>query len=237
MRTGYYPGYRFPVYIISQVVWQYNRFNLSLRDIEELMLARNIEVSHETIRTWCNDFSADFADKIRKRRAKPGSRWHLDEMYLKINGKQYYLWRAVDQDGIELDILVTKKRDKKAAKQFFKRLLVNCQYEPKVVVTDKLKSYSAALPDVLPNAKHIAEKYANNRAENSHLHVRRREKILQKFKSQEHMQNYLERYCIIRSSFCPRRHLLEAQDWRAHVRKQLSIWEEIALFPFSDIAA
>jgi putative transposase len=237
MRDGFYPGYRFPIEIIRHSVWLYHRFCLSFRDIEDMLAYRSVVVSHETIRTWCSDFGPNFADEIRKRRPRPGSIWHLDKCYVKINGKNFYMWRAVEQDGIELDILVTERRDKKAAKRFFKQLLRNCKYQPKVVVTDKLKSYSAALPEVIPEAIHIADKSANNRSESSHRHVRKREFHLQKFKSIEHAQRFMENYCIIRSRFNPRRHLLKADVYREYRENQFRDWTEISLLPFSDMAA
>jgi putative transposase len=202
------------------------------------MLAyRGIQVTYETIRAWCDDFGPDFANEIRKRRPHPGSTWHLDECVIKIKGQHYYMWRAVDQTGVELDILVTERRDKKAAKSFFKRLLLGCKYEPTVVITDKLKSYSAALPEVLPNARHIAHKSANNRAENSHRHMRKRERHLQRFKSPEHAQDFMEDYCVIRSQFCPRRHKLDSKTYRGYLKKQFTMWEEISLLPFTDMVA
>ncbi len=223
--------------IIRHAVWFYHRFCLSLREISELLLERGIVISHETIRDWCLDFGPDFAAEVKKRRPRPGTTWHLDEMFLKINGKQKYLWRAVDEDGVELDILVTETRDKKAAKLFFKRLLTGLQYNPKVVVTDKLRSYGAALKETLPEVKHVANKYANCRAENSHRHVRKRERHLQKFKSAEHAQSFLSCYCPIRSFFCPRRHLIPARLYRKKMKKAFSIWAEISLLPFEGLAA
>jgi len=229
MREGFYPGYRFPIEVISHAVWLYHRLCMSLREISDLLFKQGVVVSHETIRTWCDEFGPDFASQLKKRRARPGDRWHLDEMYIKICGQQKYLWRAVDQDGVELDILVTDKRDKKAAKRFFKRLLAGLGYEPTAVVADKLRSYSAALRDVLPNVKHVAHKSANMRAENSHRHVRKRERHLQKFKSAEHAQSFLSCYFPIRSYFCPRRHLLSALEYRSQMTSALKTWSEISL--------
>jgi putative transposase len=183
VRDGFYPDYRFPIEVIRHAVWLYHRFCLSLREISELLFERGIFVSHETIRDWCRDFGPDFAAEVKKRRPQPGTTRHLDEVFLKIKGQQKYLWRAVDENGIELDVFITDRRDKKAPKQFFKRLLACLQYKPKVIVTDKLRSYGAALREVLPKVSHVAHKYANCRAENSHRHVRKRERHLQKFKS------------------------------------------------------
>jgi len=237
VRDGFYPGYRFPIEVIRHVVWLYHRLCLSLREISDLLFHRGIVVSHETIRTWCLDFGPDFAAEVKKRRPRPGSTWHLDEVFLKIRGEQKYLWRAVDKDGVELDILVTDRRDKKAAKQFFKRLLDGLEYKPKVVVTDKLRSYGAALREILPKVKHVDNKSANLRAENSHRHVRKRERHLQKFKSAEHAESFLSCYCPIRSYFCPRRHLLPATIYREKMKAAFAVWSEISLLPFDSLAA
>jgi putative transposase len=237
MRDGFYPGYRFPIEVIRHAVWLYHRFCLSLREISELIFGRGIIVSHETIRDWCREFGPDFAAEVKKRRPRPGTTWHLDEVFLKIQGKQKYLWRAVDEDGIELDVFVTDHRDKKAAKQFFKRLLAGLQYKPKVVVTDKLRSYGAALREVLPEVRQVAGKYANCRAENSHRHVRKRERHLQKFKSAKHAQSFLSCYCPIRSFFCPRSHLLPARIYRNKMLSAFLTWSEISLLPFDGLAA
>ena len=197
MRDGFYPGYRFPIEVIRHVVWLYHRLCFSLREISDLLFHRGIVVSHETIRTWCLDFGPDFAEEVKKRRPRPGSTWHLDEVFLKMRGEQKYLWRAVYQDGVELDILVTDRRDKKAAKQFFKRLLDGLKYKPKAVVTDKLRSYGAALREILPKVKHVDNKSAHLQAENSLRHARKRERHLQKFKSAEHAELFLSCYCPI----------------------------------------
>ena len=237
MRVGFYPGYRFPIEVIRHAVWLYHRFCLSLREISDLLLQRGIVVSHETIREWCLDFGPNFAAQIKNKRPQPGSTWHLDEVFLTIKGEQKYLWRAVDQDGVELEILVTDRRDKKAAKKFFKRLLAGLKYEPTVVVTDKLRSYGAALREILPKVKHVAHKSANMRAENSHRHVRKRERHLQKFKSAQHAESFLSCYCPIRSAYCPRRHLLSAKVYREKISAAFSTWTEISLLPFDGLAA
>ena len=163
--------YRFPIEIIRHCVWLHYRFSLSLRDISEMMAYRGIAVSQETMRQW-----------------------GLDEGILKINGEQVYLWRAVDENGEELDILVTKRRDKKAAKSFFKKLLANLEYTPKPIVTDKLRSYAAAKREIMPDVPHIQDKGANMRAENSHRHVRKRVRHLQRFKSLVHARRFIPAY-------------------------------------------
>ena len=139
-----YRRHRFPAEIISHCVWLYFRFNLSYRDVEEMMAMRGLFLSYETIRYWCLKFGQTYANDLRRRSPRPGDRWHLDEVFLKINGRIHYLWRAVDQDGDVLDIMVQSKRDKKAAKRFFRKLLKGLRYVPRVIITDRLKSYSAA---------------------------------------------------------------------------------------------
>jgi putative transposase len=129
--------HRFPAEIISRAVWLYHVFNLSLRDVELLLAERGIIVSYETIRRWCDKFGASFASKMRRQRPRPGDKWHLDEVFIRVQGELHSLWRAVDQNGVVLDILVQRKRDAKAAKRFFKRLLRGLQYVPRVIVTDK----------------------------------------------------------------------------------------------------
>jgi len=178
-----YRGYRFPAEVIHHAVWLYHVFSLSLRDVELILAERGIIVSHESIRRWCETFGAGFARRLRRRRPQPGDTWHLDEVFLRINGEQHYLWRAVDQHGVVLDILVQPKRSAAAAKRFFKRLLVGLKYKPRRLVTDGLRSYCVAHREVLPGARHRNSRYLNNRAENSHRPTRRRERQMQRFKS------------------------------------------------------
>ena len=161
-----YPGYRFPAEIISHAVWLYHVFSLSFRDVELILAERGVIVSHESIRQWCLKFGADFARKLRRRRPKPGDTWHLDEVFLKINGELHYLWRAVDQHGVVLDILVQGRRNASAAKRFFKRLLAGLRYKPRRIVTDGLRSYGVAQREALPDVRHRTSRYLNNRAEN-----------------------------------------------------------------------
>ena len=141
-----YKGYRYPIEVIGHAVWLYHRFALSLRDVEELMLARGVVVSYETIRSWCAKFGPDYAAQLRRRRPRPGDKWHFDEVFVKINGTTHYLWRAVDQHGNVLDILVQSRRNAVAAKRFFRKLLKGLRYVPRVIVTDKLASYQVAAP-------------------------------------------------------------------------------------------
>ena len=175
--------HRFPAEIISHAVWLYFRFCVRSRDVEELLFARGVMVTYEAIRQWCRTFGQGYANQLRHRRPQPGDTWHLDEVFLTIHGERHDLWRAVDQDGTGLDILVQSRRNKHAAKQFFRKLLKECQYMPRVIITDQLKSYGAAKREILPGVEHRQHRSLNNRAENSHQPTRPRERRLQGFKS------------------------------------------------------
>src|SRR3979490_2720593 len=163
-----YHRHRFPAEIISHCVWLYFRFALSFRDVEEMLAMRGVSLTYETVREWCLKFGQTYANSLRRRSPRPGDQAHLDGVFLKIIGLLHYLGRAVDQDGDVLDILVQSHRDKKAAKKFFRKLLKGLRYVPRVIITDKLKSYSAAQTEVLPSVEHCQQKYQHNRAENSH---------------------------------------------------------------------
>ena len=222
-----YKNYRFPAEIISHGVWLYYRFCLSYRDVEELLFARGIIVTYEAIRKWCQKFGQAYANQIRRRRPKPGDKWHLDEVFLTIHGTRHYLWRAVDQDGHVLDILVQSRRNKKAAKQFFRKLLKGLTYVPRVIITDKLQSYAAAKREILPGVEHRQHRYLNNRAENSHQPTRQRERRMQGFKSPGHAQRFLAAYGPIAQHFRPRRHRFSAPEYRQAMRQRFQVWEEI----------
>src|ERR687895_754577 len=222
-----YKNHRFPVEIISHAVWLYFRFCLSFRDVEEMLLERGVMVTYEAIRKWCRKFGQEYANQLRHRRPKLGDKWHLDEVFLTINGERYYLWRAVDQDGNILDILVQRRRDKHAAKKFFRKLLKGCRYVPRVIITDKLKSYGAAKQEMLPGVEHRQHRYLNNRAENSHQAARQREQRMQGFKSPGHAQRFLSAYGPIAQHFRPRRHLLSASEYREEMRSRFESWAEI----------
>src|SRR5215472_8789845 len=159
-----YRGYRYPVEIISHAVWLYFRFHLSLRDVEELLAERGITVTYETIRAWCAKFGPSYTAGLRRRRAHPSDKWHLDEVQLKIKGQRHWLWRAVDKYGVVLDILVQQGRDQQAAETFLRRVIASTGSEPRVVITDKLLSYPPALRRVLPNVDHRRHKGLNNRS-------------------------------------------------------------------------
>jgi putative transposase len=196
-----YRGFRYTAEIISHCVWLYHRFPLSLREVQEMMLARGIIVSHETVRQWCAKFGQIYANGLRRRRPRPGDKWHLDEVFITINGKRQYLWRAVDQHGNVLDILVTSRRDAKAATRFFRKLLTGLAYAPRVLVTDKLASYGVARRRLIPGVEHRQSKYLNNRAENSHQPTRQRERAMKRFTSAGHAQRFLSAFSGISPHF------------------------------------
>jgi putative transposase len=222
-----YKGFRFPAEIISHGVWLYHCFPLSLREVQEMMLQRGIIVSHETVRQWCAKFGQTYANGLRRRRARPGDTWHLDEVFITINGKRHYLWRAVDQHGNVLDILVTSRRDGKAATRFFRKLLKGLEYVPRVLVSDKLGSYGVARRRLTPGVEHRRSKYLNNRAENSHQPTRARERVMRKFTSAGHAQRFLSAFSGISPHFRPRRHLLSAGEYRREMDTRFTTWNEI----------
>ncbi len=226
--TTEYKNHRFPAEIISHAVWLYFRFALSHRDVEELLAERGVRVSDEAIRLWCQRFGPLFARTLRRRRSRAADTWHLDEVQLKIKGKKHWLWRAVDRDGVVLDILVQERRDQAAAERFLRRVLGGEEEAPRVVVTDKLASYPAALRRVLPGVEHRRHKGLNNRAENSHRPVRKRERVLQRFKSPEHAQHFLEPFGAVQNHFRPRRHLLSAAQYRQTRTERFEQWRKAA---------
>jgi putative transposase len=205
-----YHRHRFPAEIISHAVWLYHVFSLSLRDVELILAARGIVVSYESIRDWGLRFGRMFANTLRRRRPRPGDKWFLDEVFIRIRGEHHYLWRAVDQDGQVLDILVQSRRNAKAAKRFFRKLLHGLQYVPRAIVTDKLKSYAAAKREILPGIEHRQSRYLNNRAEVSHQPTRRRERQMQRFKSPKQAQRFLSTHSRIHNHFQLHRHRITA---------------------------
>ncbi|WP_405997696.1 IS6 family transposase [Streptomyces sp. NBC_00829] len=222
-----YKGHRYPVEVISHCVWLYFRFPLSFREVEELMLQRGVMVSYETVRRWCLKFGQAYADALRRRRPRPGDRWHMDEVFIKINGERQYLWRAVDQDGNVLDILVQGRRDKAAARRFFRRLMKTTGAVPRVIVTDKLRSYAAAHREVMPSVEHRSHKGLNNRAENSHQPTRQREQAMKGFRSAGGAQRFLSAFSGISPHFRPRRHLLTATRHRFEMTLRFTLWDHI----------
>ena len=229
--TNRYKNHRFPAEIISQGVWLYDRFCLSYRDVEELLFARGVIVSSEAIRQWCRKFGQPYANQLRRRRPKPGDTWHLDEVFLTMRGKRHYLWRAMDQDGSVLDILVQRRRNQHAAKKFFRKLLKGCQYVPRVLITDQLRSYGAAKREILPSVEHRQHRYLNNRAENSHQPTRQQERRMQGFKSPGHAQRFLSAYGPIAQHFRPRRHRLSASAYRQEMRRRFDTWLDLTNLP------
>ena len=222
-----YRGFRYPRAIISHVVWLYFRFSLSFRDIEELMASRGVIVTYETIRQWTLRFGQQFANELRRRQPRRGDKWHLDEVVLTIKGKHHYLWRAVDQDGHVLDVLVQSKRNRQAAKRFFCKLLKGLRYAPRVLITDKLKSYAAAKVQIMPGVEHRQHKGLNNRAELSHQPTRQRERQMRRYKSPGHAQRFLSAHGPINNVFRCQRNRLSAQQYQ-HVRTQaFSLWNEV----------
>jgi putative transposase len=222
-----YKGFRFPAEIISHCVWLYHRFSLSFREIEEMMLKRGIVVSHETVRQWCEKFGQTYANGLRRRRARPGDKWHLDEVFIKINGTIHYLWRAVDQHGNVLDILVTSRRDAKAATRFFRKLLTGLEYVPRVLITDKLGSYGVAHRRLIPSVEHRRSKYLNNQAENSHQPTRQRERAMKRFTSPGHAQRFLSAFSGISPHFRPGRHRLDAEEYRREMAGRFTTWDQV----------
>jgi putative transposase len=225
--SSLYKGHRYPGEIISHCVWLYNRFPLSLREVEEMMMARGVVVSYEAIRGWCQKFGQTYANGLRRRRPRPGDKWHLDEVFIKIGGKTHYLWRAVDQDGNVLDILVTSHRDAKAATRFFRKLLRGVRSVPRVLVTDKLASYGVAHRRLIRGVEHRRSKYLNNRAENSHQPTRQRERAMKKFTSPGHAQRFLSAFSGISPHFRPRRHRLTATQYRHEMTTRFTTWNEV----------
>jgi putative transposase len=226
-----YKGHRFPAEIIGHCVWLYFRFSLSYRDVEEILAERGVILTYETVRQWCLKFGQAYANELRRRRARPGDKWHLDEVCLKINGQTCYLWRAVDQHGTVLDILVQSRRNKAAAKKFFRKLLKGLQYVPRVIITDKLASYGAAKREILPGVEHRQHKRLNNRAENSHQPTRQRERTMRRFKSVGQAQRFLAAFGLILSHFRPRRHRFSASGYRAERQRRFLVWAEVTGHP------
>ncbi len=214
MNRGTYRGYRFPPEVISHGVWLYHRFCLSLRDVEEMLAKRGILVTYETIRHWCRTFGPEYAHKLKRRQGRLGDIWHLDEVFVKINGERHYLWRAVDQDGDVIEILVQKKRNARAAKRFFRKLLKSQGCTPWQLVTDKLKSYGTAHRNVMPAVNHNTERYAKNLAEVSHQPTRQRERQMRRFKSAGQAQRFLSVHGVILNFFRFSRHRMRSENYR-----------------------
>jgi putative transposase len=225
--TNGYRGYRFPREIISHSVWLYHRFPLSFRDVEELLAKRGIIVSYETIRQWCRKFGPEYARKLKHRQGRRGNIWHLDELFVNIRGQRHYLWRAVDQDGDAIDLLVQRHRNARAAKRFFRKLLKGQGREPCRLVTDRLRSYAAAHRSVMPSVAHDMRRYANNRAEVSHQPSRQRERLMRRFKSVGQAQRFLSVHGVVQNLFKLGRHLLRAAHYRLLRSRSFHMWLEV----------
>ena len=222
-----YHGYRYPGEIISHAVWLYHRLNLSFRNVEEILVSRGVEVTYESIRQWCLRFGAEYAKRIRARAGQCGDIGYLDEVFIKINGRPYCLWRAVDRDGDVLDILVQPRRNAKAAKRFFRKRLKGQQYSPRIVVTDQLRRYGAAHRELGQSAAHETGRYRNNRAENSHQPTRQKERQMRGFKSLGHAQRLLLAHGPIHDLFRHDRHLTSAGTFRELQQHAFREWDEI----------
>jgi len=230
-RTRTYKRHRFPPEIINHAVWRYFRFALRYRDVEELLAERGVFLTYETIRQWCRKFGQGYANALRRRRPQPGDKWHLDEVFVSINGVTHSLWRAVDQDGTVLDSLVQRRRGKVAARKFFRRLLKQLAYVPRVLITDKLASYGAAKREVLPSVEHRQHRRLNNRAEHAHQPTRERERRMRRFKSPGHAQRFLAAYGPIAAHIRPRRHRLTATAYRETRAERFATWRAVTGAP------
>src|ERR1700761_620105 len=226
-RDRIYGGYRYPAEIISYAVWLYFRFPLSLRMVEEMAAARGISVTYETIRRWSLKFGREFVNHIQRRAPRRGDKWHLDEVVISIAGKKHWLWRAVDQDGFGLDILVQSRRDKRAAKRLLRKLLKKQMRPPRVMITDKLASYGAAKREIMPGIEHRQHKGLNNRAENSHQPTRRRERIMKRFKSPRQAQRFLSIHDQVANLFLRRRDHDTAANIRSGRTRAFATWTDI----------
>lgn len=226
MKQISYRRHRFPGSIIQHAVWLYFRFPLSYRDVEDMLVERGIDVSYETVRRWALKFGLDYARKLRRLRPRPDGRWHLDEVFVSINGRQMYLWRAVDRTSEVLDILVQSRRNKKAALKLMRKLMKKQGFVPDAFVTDKLPSYGAALGDLGLSKRHDFGGRKNNRAENSHLPVRQRERRMQRFKSPGSAQRFLSTHAAIYNSFYTQRHLISRRSLRQFRAEAMEQWRQ-----------
>ena len=222
-----YHGYRFPPDIISHAVWLYHRFCLSFRDAEDLLAQRGVTVTYETIRQWCQRFGPVYARRLRRRRGRLGDTWHLDEVFVTIQGRHQYLWRAVDEDGDVLDILVQSHRNRRAAVRFFRKLLKTQGRIPRRLITDQLRSYAAACRTVMSSVVHVTDQYANNRAEVSHQPTRQRERQMRRFKSAAQLQRFASVHGIVQNLFRVSRHLLRSAHHRLLRTRAFVEWDAV----------
>jgi len=218
--------------VIRLVVMMYVRYPLSLRNVEDLLAERGIDISHETVRFWWNRFGPMFAAEIRKKRVAhirgyPQWRWHLDEVFVKINGKLCYLWRAVDHEGEVLEAVVTAKRDRAAALKLLKRIMNKCG-RPQKIVTDGLRAYSSAMREIGNADRHEVGGWLNNRAENSHQPFRRRENAMQRFRSVKTLQKFSSVHANVHNHFNQERHLVTRQVYKQRRSAALAEWRALA---------
>lgn len=223
-----YARHQFPPSIIQHVVWLYLRFNLSLRDVEDLMAERDVDVSYETVRRWVARFGPAYAKRLRVKRPRADDRWHLDEMFVSIGGRRMYLWRAVDAEGEVLDILVQPRRDKRAALKLLRSLLKKQGIVPASITSDKLRSYGAAFRDLGLQRLHVSGGRLNNRAENSHQPVRRRERSWIGFKNPGTTQRFLSAHAAVYNTFNLQRHLIPRHQMKIHRTAALAQWHLVA---------
>jgi putative transposase len=224
-----YARHRFPPEIIRHAIWLYVRFTLSYRDVEELLAERGLDISYETVRRWVLKFGPAFARNLRRLRPRPADTWHLDEMVVSIQGRRMYLWRAVDSEGEILDLLVQPRRDQAAALRLMRKLVRKQGYAPRVLVTDKLQSYGAARRQLGLSARHEQGLRKNNRAENSHQMVRRRERKMQRFKSARSAQRFLSIQAPVHNIFNLQRHLLPRSTLRLFRAEAAHAWQAATL--------
>ena len=220
-----YARHQFPPAVIQHAVWLYLRFSLSFRDIEDVLAERGLDISYETVRRWVNKFGPMFARKLRQRRPRASSQWHLDEMAVLIRGQQFWLWRAVDSEGEVLDVLIQRRRNTAAALKLMRKLLKKHGYGPNLIVTDKLRSYGAAFEQIGLTARHDQGLRKNNRAENSHQPSRRREHKMQRFKTAGSAQRFLSAHAATYNTFNVQRHLVSRPTFRTFRASAMEAWQ------------
>jgi putative transposase len=224
-----YKRHRFPPEIISYAVWLYFRLNLSHRDIEDLLAQRGINVSYESVRCWCLKLGPKYAKRLRRKHRGFGDTFFVDEVFIKIGGKQHYLWRAVDQDGEVVDVLLQTRRNTAAAMRFFKRILKSAGGSPRTIVTDKLRSYSAAQRKMGGTWEHDTSQYLNNRCEQSHRPTRSEERGMKMFRSMKQGQRFLNVHAAVYNLFNLGRHLTTAKNYRKFRQNSFNEWDLVVL--------